>query len=233
MPRATLIAPSILAADFARLAEEVAAVERAGADLLHIDVMDGHFVPNLTIGPPIVAALRKVTKLPLDVHLMITNADAFIAEFAEAGADYLTVHVEACPHLHRTVQLIKEHGVKAGVTLNPATSLSTIEEILPDIDLVLIMSVNPGFGGQTFIASCLKKTASARTMIDRIGSHALLEVDGGVKIDNVSQILAAGADILVAGSAIFSSRDYAATIAAMRAAGHPSSTTPQRVSAHR
>jgi ribulose-phosphate 3-epimerase len=233
MPRATLIAPSILAADFARLAEEVAAVERAGADLLHIDVMDGHFVPNLTIGPPIVAALRKVTKLPLDVHLMITNADAFIAEFAEAGADYLTVHVEACPHLHRTVQLIKEHGVKAGVTLNPATSLSTIEEIIPDVDLVLIMSVNPGFGGQTFIASCLQKTASARAMLDRIGSHALLEVDGGVKIDNVSQILAAGADVLVAGSAIFSSRDYAATIAAMRAAGHPSSTTPQRVSAHR
>jgi ribulose-phosphate 3-epimerase len=233
MPRATLIAPSILAADFARLAEEVAAVERAGADLLHIDVMDGHFVPNLTIGPPIVAALRKVTKLPLDVHLMITNADAFIAEFAEAGADYLTVHVEACPHLHRTVQLIKEHGVKAGVTLNPATSLSTIEEIIPDVDLVLIMSVNPGFGGQTFIVSCMQKTASARAMLDRIGSHALLEVDGGVKIDNVSQILAAGADVLVAGSAIFSSRDYAATIAAMRAAGHPSSTTPQRVSAHR
>src|SRR4249920_3528129 len=153
MVRPVLIAPSILAADFARLAEEVAAVERAGADLLHIDVMDGHFVPNLTIGPPIVAALRKVTKLPLDVHLMITNADAFIAEFAEAGADYLTVHVEACPHLHRTVQSIKERGVKAGVTLNPATSLNTIEEILPDVDLVLIMSVNPGFGGQKFITS--------------------------------------------------------------------------------
>jgi ribulose-phosphate 3-epimerase len=231
--RDVLIAPSILAADFARLAEEVGAVERAGADLLHIDVMDGHFVPNLTIGPPIVAALRKVTKLPLDVHLMITNADAFIAEFAEAGADYLTVHVEACPHLHRTVQLIKEHDVKAGVTLNPATSLSTIEEILPDVDLVLIMSVNPGFGGQTFIASCLQKTASARAMIDRIGSHALLEVDGGVKIDNASEVLSAGADILVAGSAIFSSRDYAATITAMRAAGRPSSTKPQHVSSHR
>ena len=164
---------------------------------------------------------------------MITNADAFIDEFAEAGADYLTVHVEACPHLHRTVQAIKERGVKAGVTLNPATSLSTIEEILPDVDLVLIMSVNPGFGGQTFIPSCLQKTSSARAMIDRTGSHALLEVDGGVKIDNAAQVLAAGADVLVAGSAIFSSRDYAATIAAMRAAGHPSSTTPQRVSAHR
>ena len=233
MSRPVLIAPSILSADFARLAEEVAAVERAGADFLHIDVMDGHFVPNLTIGPPIVAALRKVTKLPLDVHLMITNADAFIAEFAEAGADYLTVHVEACPHLHRTVQSIKERGVKAGVTLNPATSLSTIEEILPDVDLVLIMSVNPGFGGQTFIASCLQKTASARAMIDRTGSRALLEVDGGVKIDNAAQVLAAGADVLVAGSAIFSNRDYAATITAMRAAGQPSSKTPRRVSAHR
>ena len=233
MARPILIAPSILAADFARLADEVAAVERAGADLLHIDVMDGHFVPNLTIGPPIVAALRKVTKLPLDVHLMITNADAFIAEFAEAGADYLTVHVEACTHLHRTVQLIKEHGVKAGVTMNPATSLITIEEILPDVDVVLIMSVNPGFGGQTFITSCLQKIASARAMIDRVGSRALLEVDGGIKIDNVAQVLGAGADVLVAGSAIFSSRDYAATIAAMRAAIQPPSTTQQRVSAHR
>ena len=232
MARSTLIAPSILAADFARLADEVAAVERAGADFLHIDVMDGHFVPNLTIGPPIVAALRKVTKLPLDVHLMITNADAFIAEFAEAGADYLTVHVEACPHLHRTVQSIKERGVKAGVTLNPATSLNTIEEILPDVDMVLIMSVNPGFGGQQFIASCLPKISSARTMIDRAKSHALLEVDGGMKIDNVAQVLAAGADVLVAGSAIFSSQNYAETIAAMRAAGQHSSTTPKRVSAH-
>ena len=233
MARPILIAPSILAADFARLADEVAAVERAGADLLHIDVMDGHFVPNLTIGPPIVAALRKVTKLPLDVHLMMTNADAFIAEFAEAGADYLTVHVEACPHLHRTVQSIKERGVKAGVTLNPATSLSTIEEILPDVDMVLIMSVNPGFGGQQFIAFSCRKISSARTMIDRAGSHALLEVDGGVKIDNVAQVLAAGAEVLVAGSAIFSSRDYAATILAMRTASQPSSTTQQRVSAHR
>jgi ribulose-phosphate 3-epimerase len=232
MARSTLIAPSILAADFARLADEVAAVERAGADFLHIDVMDGHFVPNLTIGPPIVAALRKVTKLPLDVHLMITNADAFIADFAEAGADYLTVHVEACPHLHRTVQSIKERGVKAGVTLNPATSLHTIEEILPEVDMVLIMSVNPGFGGQKFITSSLPKISSARVMIDRAASHALLEVDGGMKIDNVAQVLAAGADVLVAGSAIFSSQNYAETIAAMRAAGQRSSTTPQRVSTH-
>jgi ribulose-phosphate 3-epimerase len=232
MARPILIAPSILSADFARLADEVAAVERAGADILHIDVMDGHFVPNLTIGPPIVAALRKVTKMPLDVHLMITNADDFIAEFAEAGADYLTVHVEACPHLHRTVQSIKEHGVKAGVTLNPATSLTTIEDILPDVDVVLIMSVNPGFGGQKFITSSLQRITSVRAMIDRIGSRALLEVDGGVKIDNAAQVLAAGADVLVAGSAIFSSRDYAATIAAMRLVGQPASMTPQRVSAH-
>src|SRR5438477_9648770 len=165
MARPIYIAPSILAADFARLADEVTAVERAGADFLHIDVMDGHFVPNLTIGPPIVAALRKVTKLPLDVHLMITNADCFIREFAEAGATYLTVHVEACPHLHRTVQSIKEKGVQAGVTLNPATPLNSVEEILPDVDLLLIMSVNPGFGGQRFIARVLEKIKQARAMI--------------------------------------------------------------------
>ena len=233
MAKQIYIAPSILAADFARLAEEVGAVERGGADMLHVDVMDGHFVPNLTIGPPIVEALRKVTKLPLDVHLMMTNADAFIAEFAAAGADYLTVHVEACPHLHRTVQSIKERGVKAGVTLNPATSLGTLDEIVADVDLVLIMSVNPGFGGQQFIPSSLHKIASARQLIDRTRSRALLSVDGGVKPDNATQVLDAGADILVAGSAIFSSRDYATTIAALRAAGGPSSVSPKHVSAHR
>jgi ribulose-phosphate 3-epimerase len=233
MARPTLIAPSILSADFARLADEVAAVERGGADLLHVDVMDGHFVPNLTVGPPIVESLKKVTKLPLDVHLMMTNADAFIAEFAAAGADYLTVHVEACPHLHRTVQSIKERGVKAGVTLNPATSLITLEEIVADVDLVLIMSVNPGFGGQKFIPSSLQKIVSARQLIDRTKSRALLEVDGGVKVDNAAQVLDAGADILVAGSAIFGSRDYAATIAALRTAGRASSATPKRVPAHR
>jgi ribulose-phosphate 3-epimerase len=223
MSQPLLIAPSILSADFARLADEVAAVERAGADLLHVDVMDGHFVPNLTVGPPIVESLKKVTKLPLDVHLMITNADAFIPEFAEAGADYLTVHVEACPHLHRTIQLIKERGVKAGVTLNPATPLNSLQEILSEVDLVLIMSVNPGFGGQKFIPSVLHKVSEARTMLDRIGSAALLEVDGGIKIDNAARVVAAGATVLVAGSAVFSSRDYAATIAALRAAGQPAS----------
>jgi ribulose-phosphate 3-epimerase len=219
MPKQIQIAPSILSADFARLADEVAAVERAGADLLHIDVMDGHFVPNLTIGPPIVESLRKVTKLPLDVHLMITNADAFIPEFARAGANYLTVHVEACPHLHRTIQSIKELGVKAGVTLNPATPVHSLQEILADVDLVLIMSVNPGFGGQKFIASCLAKVKAVRQMLDRIGSHALLEVDGGVKAENAAQVLEAGADVLVAGSAIFSGSDYAARITALRTAG--------------
>jgi ribulose-phosphate 3-epimerase len=219
MARPIQIAPSILSSDFARLADEIAAVERAGADLLHIDVMDGHFVPNLTVGPPIVEAVRKVTKLPLDVHLMITNADAFIPEFARAGADYLTVHVEACPHLHRTIQSIKELGVKAGVTLNPATPVHTLQEILPDVDLVLIMSVNPGFGGQKFIPSCLAKVKAVRQMLDRIGSHALLEVDGGVKAENAAQVLEAGADVLVAGSAIFSGSDYTANIAALRTAG--------------
>ncbi len=215
--RTVCIAPSILSADFARLAEEVAKVEEAGADWLHVDVMDGHFVPNLTIGPPVVEALRKVTSLPLDVHLMMTNPDGFIAEFAEAGANYLTVHVETCPHLHRTVQLIKDHGVKAGVTLNPATPAATLSEIVHDADLILIMSVNPGFGGQKFIPSSLHKIAEVRALIDRTQSKALLEVDGGVKPDNADSILAAGADVLVAGSAVFSDHDYAAAITALRA----------------
>ena len=231
------IAPSILSSDFARLAEEVSRVEAAGADWLHVDVMDGHFVPNLTIGPPIVEALRKVTQLPLYVHLMMTNPDCFIQEFAEAGANYLTVHVEACPHLHRTVQSIKERGVKAGVTLNPATSLSTVEEIIGDADLLLIMSVNPGFGGQQFIPSVLQKIERARQLIDRTGSHAVLEVDGGVKVDNAARIIHAGADILVAGSAIFCSDNYHATITALRRAGHSALSTegasPSQAGRHR
>ncbi len=213
------IAPSILSADFTRLADEIARVEQGGADLLHIDVMDGHFVPNLTVGPPIVEAVRKVTKLPLDVHLMMTNPDAFIAEFATAGADYLTVHVEACLHLHRTVEAIKERGVKAGVSLNPATPINFVEEIVRDTDLVLIMSVNPGFGGQRFIPSSLQKITQARRLIERMKSPAVLEVDGGVKPDNAGLIIQAGADILVSGSAIFSAADYGAVIAALRAAG--------------
>ena len=230
--RTVRIAPSILSADFARLAEEVSRLEKAGADWLHIDVMDGHFVPNLTVGPPIVDALRKVTTLPLDVHLMMTNPDAFIAEFAEAGADYLTVHVEACPHLHRTVQSIKERGVKAGVTLNPATPAVALSEIVRDADLILIMSVNPGFGGQKFIPSSLEKIAEVRTLIDRTRSHALLEVDGGIKPDNADAILSAGADVLVAGSAVFSGGDYAAAITALRA-GHEPAARTTRIAAAR
>lgn len=226
------IAPSILSADFARLADEVAAVERAGADLLHVDVMDGHFVPNLTVGPPIVESLKKVTKLPLDVHLMMTNADAFIPDFVKAGADYLTVHVEACPHLHRTIQSIKERGVKAGVTLNPATPISSLQEIVGEVDLILIMSVNPGFGGQKFIPSVLKKITQARTMLDQINSRALLEVDGGIKADNAREVVAAGATVLVAGSAIFSQRDYTATIAALRAAGEMAVSPALRAAGH-
>ncbi len=231
--RIVRIAPSILSADFARLAEEVARVEEAGADWLHIDVMDGHFVPNLTVGPPIVEALRKVTTLPLDVHLMMMNPDAFIGEFAEAGADYLTVHVETCLHLHRTVQSIKERGVKAGVTLNPATPAGALSEIVRDADLILIMSVSPGFGGQKFIASSLPKIAEVRALIDRTGSRALLEVDGGVKPDNVKEILAAGAEVLVAGSAVFSTDDYAAAITALRAGHEPAARTARSAAAHR
>ena len=218
------IAPSILSADFARLADEVAAVEAAGADFLHVDVMDGHFVPNLTVGPPIVESLRKVTSLPLDVHLMITNPDAFIPEFAKAGANYLTVHTETCPHLHRTIQLIKEHGVKAGITLNPSTSLTTLEEVIADADLVLIMSVNPGFGGQKFIPAVYDKIARTRDLITRKGSRALLEVDGGIKVDNAAHVVKAGAEVLVAGSAIFNSPDYAATIQAFRSAAQTCSS---------
>ena len=218
------LAPSILSADFARLADEVAAVEAAGADLLHVDVMDGHFVPNLTIGPPVVESLRNITELPLDVHLMITNPDDHIADFARAGAGYLTVHTETCPHLHRTIQYIKEQGVKAGVTLNPATSLTTLEEVIADVDMVLIMSVNPGFGGQTFIPASLGKIARARQLLDRTGSRALLEVDGGIKVENAADVINAGANVLVAGSAIFNSPVYADTMAAFRAAAQTRSS---------
>lgn len=216
--RSKKIAPSILSADFAHLADEIARVTEAGADMIHVDVMDGHFVPNFTIGPPIVKAIRKVTQLPLDVHLMMTHPEDFIHEFIKAGSNYLTVHVETCPHLHRTIQSIREEGVKAGVTLNPATPLSSVEEILGDVDLLLIMSVNPGFGGQNFIPSVLEKLRRARKMIDERGEKVELEVDGGVKIENVAAMAHAGADIFVAGSAIFNSKDYKDTIQKMRAA---------------
>lgn len=210
------IAPSILSADFGRLSEEVKAVEKAGADWIHVDVMDGHFVPNITIGPLVVEAVRKATSLPLDVHLMIENADNYIKEFVDAGADIITVHVEACPHLHRTIQIIKDLKVKAGVVLNPATPLFTLDEILGEIDLVLLMSVNPGFGGQKFIPSVLEKIKLLRETIDRCNKEIDLEVDGGVKAENVKAIKAAGANVLVAGSAVFNSKDYKKTIKMLR-----------------
>ncbi len=197
------IAASILAADFVRLGEHVREAEEAGVDWIHVDVMDGHFVPNITLGPPVLRALRKVTTLPLDVHLMITAPDRYIADFAEAGADRLTVHVETCHHMHRTVQYIRELGAKPGVTLNPATPLSTLEEILPLVDLILVMTVNPGFGGQTYIPSSTAKIARLRAMLDGIGSQAEIEVDGGINADTVAEVVAAGATVLVAGTAVF------------------------------
>jgi len=210
------IAPSILSADFSRLAEEVQAVDRAGADYIHVDVMDGHFVPNITIGPLVVDALRKVTDKPLDAHLMIENPDLYIADFAKAGADIITVHQEAVPHLHRTVQLIKSLGKQAGVSLNPATPVETLDVILDQLDLVLVMSVNPGFGGQAFISSALDKIRALRQRITQRGLATELQVDGGIKVDNIREVVAAGADVLVAGSAVFHSNDYAATITALR-----------------
>lgn len=214
------IAPSILSADFARLGDEIRAIDAGGADYVHVDVMDGHFVPNITIGPLIVDAIRPVTELPLDVHLMIENPDQYIPAFAEAGADIIVVHAEASTHLHRSVQLIKSLGKKAGVSLNPATSLSTLDMILPDLDLVLLMTVNPGFGGQSFIENCLPKITALRQRIEQLGLDIELEVDGGVKIDNIEEIAAAGADVFVAGSAVFGTDDYAATIADLKKNGN-------------
>jgi len=217
MTKKVKVAPSILSADFSRLGEEIRAVEAAGADIIHIDVMDGHFVPNITIGPLIVQAARKVTKLPLDVHLMIENPELYIADFAKAGADYLTVHAEAAYHLHRLVQSIREHkGVKAAVSLNPATPLEALDYVLGDLDMVLIMSVNPGFGGQAFIPSQLDKIRALRKRIDDRRLDLEIEVDGGIKTDNAAEVAAAGADILVAGSAVFGAKDYAAAIKGIR-----------------
>ncbi|MCK9273821.1 MAG: ribulose-phosphate 3-epimerase [Syntrophales bacterium] len=210
------IAPSILSSDFSRLGEEIKAVETAGADLIHVDVMDGHFVPNLTIGPPIVRSIRKITSLPFDVHLMIENPDAFIADFISAGSDCVTVHAEASSHLHRSIQIIKDGGKLAGVSVNPATPLSQIEYILADIDLLLIMTVNPGFGGQKFIGTMLPKIREAREMINRISPAVTLEVDGGVTLDNIGSIAQAGADIIVAGSSVFGTDDYAYVIKRMK-----------------
>jgi ribulose-phosphate 3-epimerase len=211
------IAPSILSADFARLGEEVRNVLEAGADIVHFDVMDNHYVPNLTIGPLVCEALRKhgVTA-PIDVHLMVKPVDRIVPDFARAGATYITFHPEASEHVDRTIGLIREHGCKPGLVFNPATPLSYLDYVLDKIDLVLLMSVNPGFGGQSFIPSALRKLAEARALIDRSGLPVRLEIDGGVKIDNIAAVAAAGADTFVAGSAIFGAKDYAATIAAMR-----------------
>ncbi len=213
------IAPSILAADFARLGEAVQAAEAGGADYLHVDVMDGHFVPNISIGLPVVAALRQITRLPLDVHLMIAQPDRYAAEFVSAGAAILTVHVEACTHLHRVVQHIRALGARPGVTLNPATSLETVREILPYVDQVLVMSVNPGFGGQSYIPTMTDKIARLRDMIGRIGRQIDIEVDGGIDPETAPAAIAAGATVLVAGTAVFKHKDgIAAGIQALREA---------------
>jgi ribulose-phosphate 3-epimerase len=201
------LAPSILSANFARLGEQIAEVTRAGADYIHVDVMDGHFVPNITIGAPVVASIRPVTSLPLDVHLMIEHPERYISEFVQAGADIITVHVEACPYLQRTIRLIKELGAKAGVSLNPPTPLSAVEEFIPHVDLVLIMSVNPGFGGQSFIPATLPRIANMRKMLDDRKLSAELEVDGGITADNAPDIVKAGATVLVAGNSVFRAKE--------------------------
>jgi len=210
------IAPSILAADFGHLADEVSAVSAAGADYIHVDVMDGHFVPNLTIGPPIVKAVKKATDSLLDVHLMITNAELYLEDYVRAGADLLIVHAEACTHLHRALQVIRDLGAKACVSLNPATPLSAIDHVLGDVDMVLLMTVNPGFGGQRFIEAMLPKIRDLRATLDQRGLDVDIEVDGGIKVENVAQAAEAGANVIVSGSGIFGTDDYAATIAEMR-----------------
>jgi ribulose-phosphate 3-epimerase len=211
-----LIAPSILSADFTQLGKEIQAVEAAGADWIHVDVMDGHFVPNITMGPLVVEAVRRSTPLPIDVHLMIDNPDKYIQAFAKAGADYISVQVEACPHLHRTIHSIKETGIKAGAVLNPATPLSSLDWVLADLDFVLIMSVNPGFGGQSFIPASLEKIRELRMCIDRSGLNTLIQIDGGINGRTVAQVVDAGADVMVAGSAVFGSDDYMSAIAQLK-----------------
>lgn len=218
MTRPLLIAPSILAADFARLGAEIDAVVRGGADLIHVDIMDGHFVPNLTMGPPVVRSIARVTRVPLDVHLMIEDPDRFIEAFVLAGAAMISVHVEVLPHLHRTIQFIKELGAKAGAAINPSTPTAALEEIAQDVDHVLVMSVNPGFGGQTFIARSESKIQAIRAMLDRAGNDAPIEVDGGIDSSNAARVVAAGASILVAGNSIFGSADATLATRELRAA---------------
>ncbi len=211
-----MLAPSILSADFSQLGEEIRAVEKAGAEVIHIDVMDGHFVPNITIGPLVVEAVRRVTDLPLDVHLMISDPDSYIKAFADAGADWITVHVETCPHLHRTLNFIRDLGKKAGAVLNPATPLSTLDYVLEEVDLVMLMSVNPGFGGQGFIESTLEKCRNLRSMLDKVNPEAGIEIDGGISPKTIGRMAEAGANIFVAGSAIYGQDDYAAVIQEMK-----------------
>lgn len=211
-----LVAPSILSADFARLGEEIAAVEKAGADWLHVDVMDGRFVPNITIGPPVVKAIRKITKLPLDVHLMIVEPERYVDAFAEAGADTITIHVEACTHLHRTLGHIRSLGKRAGVTMNPSTPEDSLRYVLDVCDQILVMSVNPGFGGQSFLRETLPKVRAIRAMIDARKLPIDLEIDGGITEETAKEAVAAGARVLVAGNAVFNKPDYAAAIAALR-----------------
>ena len=206
------LAPSILSADFSRLGDEIKAVEEAGADYIHIDVMDGHFVPNITIGPLVVETIKNVTKLPLDVHLMISNPDKYIKDFIKAGSNILSVHAETCPHLQRTINHIRELGIKPAVVLNPSTSLSTLEYILEEVDMVLLMTVNPGFGGQKFISSMIPKIKKLRKLVDEKHLPVELEVDGGINLDNISKVVKAGADVIVAGSAVFKSKDCKETV---------------------
>ncbi len=217
MAKTVKVAPSILSADFGRLADEVRAIEQAGADSVHVDVMDGRFVPNLTIGPLVVEAVRKATSLPLDVHLMIVEPEKYIGDFAKAGAHIITVHQETCPHLHRTLQQIRAAGAKPSVVLNPSTPLNTLEEVLTEVDQVLLMSVNPGFGGQAFIEATVDKVRRLRAMLDAKGLSAVdIEVDGGINPDTAKRVVAAGASVLVAGNAVFKAPDYAKAIAALR-----------------
>jgi ribulose-phosphate 3-epimerase len=216
-PRNLIVAPSLLAADFACLKDEVQAIERAGADWLHLDVMDGHFVPNITFGPPLLKSLRKHTGMPFDVHLMIAPADPYLADFAAAGADHISIHPEAGPHVHRSLQAIKALGKRAGVVLNPGTPVESIACVLDLVDIVMVMTVNPGFGGQAFLPSMLSKIATIRAMIDATGRDIRLEIDGGVAPGTARQVIEAGADTLVAGTAIFGAKDYGAAIAALRA----------------
>ena len=221
------IAPSILAADFANLGNAIRLVESAGAEVIHVDVMDGHFVPNITMGPPVVASIRKVTTLPLDVHLMIEDPDAYIQPFVEAGADWISVHVEACRHLDRTVQLIRSCGAKPGVVLNPATSLSTLDETLRLVDFVLVMTVNPGFGGQRFLPYTLEKVQRLRKVIQHKGLSAKIEVDGGISLENVPDLVRSGANILVVGSQIFGAPDPAEAVRKLKTLAEPCAVDPQ------